>query len=158
MIGSSRNDISSSQYLVNVHGVEQSSAPFFDLEEEYANQKQVQMLIREGAINSAHDLSEGGLWIGLLEKGFASGLGFDITLPAEYRKDAVLFGESASRILVTVSEENKDKFIDLMMLNGCEFDLLGHVTKGSIRVDDEEWGQVTEYQHVYDNALGEMLA
>jgi phosphoribosylformylglycinamidine synthase len=76
MIGVNRDDISSSQYLVNIHGVSNSSTPHFDLEEEYANQKQVQMLIREGVLNSAHDLSEGGLWIGLLEKGFASGLGF----------------------------------------------------------------------------------
>jgi phosphoribosylformylglycinamidine synthase len=116
------------------------------------------MLIREGVLNSAHDLSEGGLWVGLLEKGFASGLGFDITLPAEFRKDAVLFGEAASRILVTVSEENKDKFIDLMMLNGCDFDLMGHVTKGGIRVDDEDWGSVSDYQDIYDNALGAILS
>ena len=158
MIGANRDDISSSQYLVNIHGISNSSTPHFDLEEEYANQKQVQMLIREGVLNSAHDLSEGGLWIGLLEKGFASGLGFDITLPAEHRKDAVLFGESASRILVTVSEENKDKFIDLMMLNGCDFDLLGHVTKGGVRVDDEDWGHVNDYQEIYDNALGTVLS
>jgi len=158
MIGANRDDISSSQYLVNIHGISNSSTPHFDLEEEYANQKQVQMLIREGVLNSAHDLSEGGLWVGLLEKGFASGLGFDITLPAEYRKDAVLFGEAASRILVTVSEENKDKFIDLMMLNGCDFDLLGHVTKGSIRVDDEDWGNVSDFQNIYDNALGTILS
>jgi len=158
MIGANRDDISSSQYLVNIHGIFNSSTPHFDLEEEYANQKQVQMLIREGVLNSAHDLSEGGLWVGLLEKGFASGLGFDITLPAEYRKDAVLFGEAASRILVTVSEENKDKFIDLMMLNGCDFDLLGHVTKGSIRVDDEDWGNVSDFQNIYDNALGTVLS
>ncbi len=158
MIGVNRDDISSSQYLVNIHGVSNSSTPHFDLEEEYANQKQVQMLIREGVLNSAHDLSEGGLWVGLLEKGFASGLGFDITLPAEHRKDAVLFGESASRILVTVSEENKDKFIDLMMLNGCDFDLLGHVTKGGVRVDDEDWGHVSEYQEIYDSALGTILS
>jgi phosphoribosylformylglycinamidine synthase len=158
MIGANRDDISSSQYLVNIHGISNSSTPHFDLEEEYANQKQVQMLIREGVLNSAHDLSEGGLWIGLLEKGFASGLGFDITLPAEHRKDAVLFGESASRILVTVSEENKDKFIDLMMLNGCDFDLLGHVTKGGVRVDDEDWGHVNDYQGIYDNALGTVLS
>jgi phosphoribosylformylglycinamidine synthase II len=157
MIGSNRDDISSSQYLVHIHGMEESSTPYFDLEEEYANQKQVQMLIRENTIKSAHDLSEGGLWIGLLEKGFSSGLGFDVTLPAEYRKDAVLFGEAASRILVTVSEEGKNKFIDLMMLNGCEFDLIGHVTKGNIRVDDEDWGTVTEYKHIYDNALGDIL-
>ena len=157
MIGSNRDDISSSQYLVNVHGVDKSPAPYFDLEEEYANQKQLQMLIRKGVVNSAHDISEGGLWIALLEKGFASGLGFDITLPAEYRKDAVLFGESQSRVLVTVSEDNKDEFIDLMMLNGCEFDLLGHVTKGSIRVDDESWGDVSHYKNIYDNALGDTL-
>ena len=158
MIGANREDISSSQYLVNIHGVTNSSTPHFDLEEEYANQRQVQMLIREGVLNSAHDLSEGGLWVGLLEKGFASGLGFDITLPAEFRKDAVLFGEAASRILVTVSEENKDKFIDLMMLNGCDFDLMGHVTKGGIRVDDEDWGSVSDYQDIYDNALGAILS
>ena len=158
MIGANREDISSSQYLVNIHGITNSSTPHFDLEEEYANQRQVQMLIREGVLNSAHDLSEGGLWVGLLEKGFASGLGFDITLPAEFRKDAVLFGEAASRILVTVSEENKDKFIDLMMLNGCDFDLMGHVTKGGIRVDDEDWGSVSDYQEIYDNALGATLS
>ena len=158
MIGANREDISSSQYLVNIHGITNSSTPHFDLEEEYANQRQVQMLIREGVLNSAHDLSEGGLWVGLLEKGFASGLGFDITLPAEFRKDAVLFGEAASRILVTVSEENKDKFIDVMMLNGCDFDLMGHVTKGGIRVDDEDWGSVSDYQEIYDNALGAILS
>ena len=158
MIGANREDISSSQYLVNIHGITNSSTPHFDLEEEYANQRQVQMLIREGVLNSAHDLSEGGLWVGLLEKGFTSGLGFDITLPAEFRKDAVLFGEAASRILVTVSEENKDKFIDLMMLNGCDFDLMGHVTKGGIRVDDEDWGSVSDYQEIYDNALGAILS
>lgn len=157
MIGSNHDDINSSQYLVNIHGVEKSTTPHFDLEEEYVNQKQLQMLIRKGAINSAHDVSEGGLFVALLEKGMASGLGFDITLPAEFRKDAVLFGESQSRIVVTVSEDDKDAFIDLMMLNGCDFDLLGHVTKGSIRVDDEDWGTVAEYQDIYDNALSDIL-
>ena len=115
------------------------------------------MLIRKGAINSAHDVSEGGLFVALLEKGMPSGLGFDITLPAEFRKDAILFGESQSRIVVTVSEDKKDEFIDLMMLNGCDFDLLGHVTKGSIRVDDEDWGTVADYKSTYDNALGDIF-
>ena len=158
MIGSNHDDVSSSQYLVNIHGVENSSAPHFDLEEEYANQKQVQMLIRKGVIKSAHDLSEGGLFIGLLEKAMVHNLGFDITLPAEYRKDAVLFGEAASRIIVTVSEEQKDPFIDLMMLNGCAFDLLGHVTKGSLRVDDENWGMVDDFKSIYDHSLGNLLS
>ena len=57
-----------------------------------------------------------------------------------------------------MSEENKDKFIDLMMLNGCDFDLLGNVTKGGVSVDDEDWGNVNDYQEIYDNALGTVLS
>ena len=100
------------------------------------------MIIRKGFIESAHDVSEGGVFITLLEKSMPNGLGFDITTDAAIRKDAYLFGESQSRVVVTVSQESEDEFIDLMMLNGVEFDLMGHVTKGSIRIDDEDWGTV----------------
>ena len=85
------------------------------------------------------------------------GLGFDITTDVEIRPDAYLFGESQSRIVVSVTPENEESFIDLMMLNGVEFDLLGHVTKGAIRVDDEDWGVVSDYAKPYQNALGEVL-
>ena len=44
-----------------------------------------------------------------------------------------------------------------MMLNGVEFDLGGHVTKGSIRIDDVEWGMVNDYAEIYDNALGNKM-
>jgi phosphoribosylformylglycinamidine synthase len=157
MLGTSRDDISSSQYLVHHHGIEASPVPFFSLEEEYANQEQLKELIRKGVIASAHDVSEGGLFITLLESAMQGGLGFDITTDVEIRPDAYLFGESQSRIVVSVTPENEESFIDLMMLNGVEFDLLGHVTKGSIRVDDEDWGMVSDYAKPYQNALGEVL-
>lgn len=154
MIGENRNDINQSEYLVRIHGVHKSPVPFFSLEEEHATQKQVRMLIKKGVINSAHDVSEGGLFVCLMEKAMPNGLGFDITSDDAIRKDAYLFGESQSRIIVSVSQENEDKFIDLMMLNGVEFDLIGHVTKGSVRIDDEEWGLVEDYKFIYDNAIG----
>jgi len=157
MIGENHNDISSSEYLVSVLGIEASPAPYFSLEEEFANQEQLRMLIRKGVINAAHDVSEGGLFTALMEMAMASGLGFDITTDAAIRKDAYLFGEGQSRIVVTVSNENEDEFIDLMMLNGVEFDLVGHVTKGSIRIDDEEWGFVEDYNEIYDNAIENAL-
>ncbi len=157
MLGTSRDDISSSQYLVHHHGMEASPVPFFSLEEEYATLEQLKELIRKGVIASAHDVSEGGLFIALLESAMQGGLGFDITTDVEIRPDAYLFGESQSRIVVSVSPENEESFIDLMMLNGVEFDLLGHVTKGAIRVDDEDWGVVSDYAKPYQNALGEVL-
>jgi phosphoribosylformylglycinamidine synthase len=139
------------------HGITVSPAPFFSLEEEYALQEQVKMLIRQGVLQSAHDVSEGGLFVALMESSMAGNLGFDVTTDSEIRTDAFLFGESQSRVVVTVAPDQEEAFIDLMMLNGVEFDLLGHVTKGSIRIDDEEWGQVAEYKDRYDNALHRAL-
>ncbi len=157
LIGENRNDISSSQYLVYIQGIEASPAPFFSLEEEHTMQEQVRMLIRAGVLQSAHDVSEGGLFVCLMEKSITSGLGFDITSDAAIRKDAFLFGESQSRVVVSVAQENEDAFIDQMMLNGVEFDLLGHVTKGSIRIDDEDWDHVDTYRELYDSALDKVL-
>jgi phosphoribosylformylglycinamidine synthase len=157
-LGTSREDISSSQYLVYHHGITASPAPQFSLEEEYALQEQVKMLIRQGVLQSAHDVSEGGLFVALMESAMAGSLGFDITTDAEIRTDAFLFGESQSRVVVTVAPEKEEAFIDLMMLNGVEFDLLGHVTKGSIRVDDEEWGMFEEYKDIYDHVIHRALA
>ena len=37
------------------------------------------------------------------------------------------------------------------------FSLLGHVTKGDIRVDEHSYGDVTEFKYIYDNALGDKL-
>lgn len=158
MIGENRNDISQSQYLVEIHGVQKSPTPFFSLEEEYANQEQIKMLIRKGLLASAHDVSEGGLFVALMESAMAGGLGFDITSDSAIRRDAYLFGESQSRVIVSVNPDHEEAFIDLMMLNGVEFDLLGHVTKGSIRIDDIDWGHMEDYKTLYDNALGEKMS
>lgn len=158
MIGENRNDISSSQYLVEIHGVQESSTPFFSLEEEFATQEQIKMLIRKGVLASAHDVSEGGLFVALMESAMAGNLGFDITSDSAIRRDAYLFGESQSRVIVSVNPDNEDAFIDLMMLNGVEFDLMGHVTKGSIRIDDTDWGHMEDYRKIYDNSLGDIMA
>ncbi|WP_333596141.1 phosphoribosylformylglycinamidine synthase subunit PurL [Schleiferia thermophila] len=157
LVGTVREDINQSQYLVHIHGIEKSPVPQFSLEEEYALQEQLKITIRQGLICSAHDISEGGLWVTLMEKALTSGLGFDITLPAEIRKDAYLFGEGPSRVVVTVKQDDETAFIDSMMLNGVDFDLLGHVTKGSIRIDDEDWGHVEDYRNLYENSLTDIL-
>ncbi len=157
LVGQVREDINSSQYLVHYHGVEKSPVPSFSLEAENALQEQLKMTIRAGLIQSAHDVSEGGLFTCLMEKAMPSNLGFDITTPAEIRRDAYLFGEGQTRVVVTVKQDNEANFIDNMMLNGVAFDLLGHVTKGNIRIDDEDWGHVDTYKDIHENALGKLI-
>ncbi|MCG7858997.1 AIR synthase-related protein, partial [Flavihumibacter sediminis] len=135
LVGKATNDINSSEYLQKIGGVEYSPAPYFELEEEFQLQSKVLQLIRAKQIRSAHDISEGGLFITLLESGFVNDLGFDITTDSAIRKDADLFGEGQSRVVVSVKPEQKAAFE--AALGTASFRLLGTVTNGDIRVDGE---------------------
>ena len=157
MIGESINDISSSEYLASYHNIIESPAPKFDLDVEYNLQKTITKLIRGNVIESAHDVSNGGLFVTLLESSFTNNLGFEIVSSSEVREDAFLFGEAPSRVVVSVTETGEDAFLDL--LKDCEtpFMLLGHVTKGRIAVDDKEFGKIDEYKKIYNNSLADKL-
>ena len=154
IIGKSHNDISSSEYLVSYHGIEESPAPYFDLEEEFAMQQVVKGLIQNRLINAAHDVADGGMFISLTEMAMPNNLGFDVVTDSEVREDAFLFGEGQGRVLVSVNEDQEDEFIESMMNSGVNYTLLGHVTKGKMMVDDEHYGFIDEVKELYDNALG----
>ena len=158
MIGKSTNDISSSEYLASYHGVKESSAPKFDLDAEYDLQQTIIKLIRAGVIESAHDVADGGLFTTLLESSFTNNLGFEIVSSSEVREDAFLFGESPSRVVVSVSETGEDAFLDVLKDCKTPFILLGHVTKGRITVDDTNFGKIDEYKKIYNNSLAEKLS
>ena len=157
LIGCSKNDISCSEYLYSYHKVKNSPAPFFNLDEEYEVQKAVKTLIKERVIQSAHDCADGGLFITLLESAMPNGLGFDINSDETIRKDAFLFGEAQSRVIVSVKKSDEDKFIDLMMASRAEFEYLGDVKGKEMLIDDESFGTVAEAKVLFDSALGELL-
>ncbi|MCH2234496.1 MAG: phosphoribosylformylglycinamidine synthase subunit PurL [Crocinitomicaceae bacterium] len=158
IVGESKDDISSSEYLVSYHGVKKSPAPSFDLEKEFELQETIKGLIADRHINAAHDCADGGLFITLLEMAMANDLGFDIVTDAEIREDAFLFGEAQSRVVVAVNEDQEDEFLEFMMRQKVPYTLLGHVTKGKVVVDDLHYGFVNELKDIYDNALAKALA
>ena len=157
LIGTSGDDINSSQYLSKICGVEYSPAPHFKLEEEFTLQQKIAELISKGLIVSAHDVSEGGLFVTLLESAFNNNLGFDV-VANNYttRKDAQWFGEKQSRVVVSVdaSKLNEVKKV----LGSHPFEELGVVTGGSVEVDGMEWGQIEEWKEKYDMALENYLS
>jgi phosphoribosylformylglycinamidine synthase II len=157
LIGESKNDISSSEYLASFHGVKESSAPDFDLDVEYDMQQTLINLIRKGTIESAHDVADGGLFMTLLESSFTNNLGFEIIGSSEVREDAFLFGEAPSRVVVSVTETGEDAFLDALKDSKTPFMLLGHVTQGKLVVDDKDFGMITDYKEIYNNSLGEKL-
>ena len=157
LLGKSMNDISSSEYLANIVGIKESTAPYFDLEEEFELQNATKGLIENGLINAAHDCADGGLFVTLAEMGFVNNMGFDVATDSELRKDAFLFGEVQSRIVVTVAEENKEKFIEFMSETETPFSLLGETTAKDVVVDGENWGEISSMKTTFNDSLGKHL-
>ncbi|WP_306640323.1 phosphoribosylformylglycinamidine synthase subunit PurL [Sanyastnella coralliicola] len=157
LLGESRNDINSSEYLSSVHNVRLSPAPHFEMQEELKLQKCVQDLIKNNFINACHDVADGGLFVALFEMGLPGGLGFDVVSDSEVRKDAFLFGESQSRIVVSVTEDYEEEFIDMVGEHGIPLTLLGHVTKGKMVVDGEHYGFVQDLGDIYQNSIGDAM-
>lgn len=159
MLGRSRNDISSSEYLHKLIGIEYSPAPHFHLEEEHRLHHTIAKLNKAGIVQSCHDISEGGLFISLLESAMASGWGFDIHTNASFRKDAFLFGESQSRAIVTIRPEDKEKFESILhsVIDATEHSVkvekLGIVKGEHIVIDGEDWGTIASWKQPYDIAL-----
>ncbi|PWT75331.1 MAG: phosphoribosylformylglycinamidine synthase subunit PurL [Bacteroidetes bacterium] len=157
LVGRSRNDINSSEYLHKINNVEFSPAPEFNLEEELALQSKIKELIENKCIASAHDVSEGGVIVTLLESGFTNGLGFSVhTRAKEIRRDAYWFGESQSRVVVSVHPAQWASCKKL--LQGHPYEELGIVTDGSIDIDGEDWGKITSWKSKYDSAIEQLLA
>ena len=152
LIGKSVNDLACSQYLYSIKGIKESPPPHFDIDYEYRIQRAVLGLIKGGMIRSAHDVSDGGLYVTLVESALPRDLGFDITSPAEVRKDAFLFGEAQSRIVVTVNEAEDDDFIDFMMDQQLNFSALGE-----LRVDDASFGFISDVRKIYMSSLEDVL-
>ena len=157
LLGNSYDDIASSEYLHKIRKVELSPAPHFDIEEEWALQQKVAGLIAKKLVRSAHDVSEGGLFVTLAESAFPRRLGFDVIAgDAAIRKDAYWFGEAQSRVVVSVAASRVEEF--RKALGGFPAVQLGVVTDGEIVVDGADWGNVEEWKDKYDHSLDNYMA
>ncbi|MFN4881501.1 MAG: phosphoribosylformylglycinamidine synthase subunit PurL [Bacteroidota bacterium] len=157
VLGMMTNDISSSEYLTNVRNIKSSPAPYFNLEEERLLQEHLYQLIQQGLVESAHDCADGGLFVALLESSMPDELGFDITTDSDFRKDAYLFGESQSRVVVSVSRNKEDAFIRYLMNTELEFISLGQVTSGNVVIDEQEFGHIDEWKKLYHTSIEAIL-
>ena len=114
LLGESRAELGGSEYLKHVHERVCGEPPTLDLAAEFALQQFLVSTIAEGLLESAHDCAEGGVAITLAECCFDSGgIGLDVSLPpVGFDGDAgddlicaaTLFGETASRVVVSVDE------------------------------------------------------
>jgi len=156
LLGVITDDINCSEYLHKVCNVEYSPGPHFNLEEEYNLQEKLSALISKQFIRSAHDVSEGGLFITLCEAGFNNELGFSIQTKSTVRRDAFLFGEGQSRVAVTVTIDKVKEFENFIRDFPCE--KIGVVSTGEMVVNGDFWGTIDWWKEKYDTAIENYLS
>ncbi len=158
LLGTQRNDIGSSEYLNKLKGVAHSSAPHFELEEEFALQQLVAQLIKDHSIESAHDISEGGLIVTLLESAYFNNKGFEVSSNnSDLRKDAYWMGEAQSRVVVSCKAASVASIEAAAAKAGIATFVMGKVTGGAVKVEGEDWGNISTWKNKYDTAIENKL-
>ena len=133
LLGESRDELGGSEYLRQRLGRVAGPCPELRLDQEFRLQACVREGIRMGLIRSAHDTSEGGLLVAVLESGFNGNLGCRLELMGQgLRLDALLFGESAGRIVITVEPEDEGSLARLAATHRVPLQKLG--STGGTRV------------------------
>ncbi len=158
LLGEQRNDIGSSEYLNKLKGVTHSQAPYFDLDEEYNLQQLVASLIKDAKLVSAHDISEGGLIVTLLESAFFNDKGFEVSSNgSSLRKDAYWVGEAQSRVVVSANASNVASIQAAAEKHGIKSTIIGKVTSSDVVVEGENWGAINSWKNDYNTAIEKQL-
>jgi phosphoribosylformylglycinamidine synthase len=158
LLGKLVNDIACSEYLYQIKKIPYSPAPYFNLEEELAVQQLVREANQKKILQSAHDLSEGGLIISLLESGYHGLIGFKVNAtPKGTRQDAFWMGEAQGRILVSIDPRHKSALIELATQNGVPLLELGVTGGNEILVNEKSWGKISDWKSIYDTALESIM-
>ena len=155
LIGESVEDLGSSQYVSKFHNISHSPAPNFDLNKEYELQNNLRQLIRQGLVKSAHDVSEGGLFITLLESAMTGNIGFEVSTESTMRPDAYWFGESQSRVVISIDPAQLDQVKSEL---GIPFEVIGKVSGNDAQIQNDNWGSITSFRNAYDSAIENIIS
>ncbi len=138
LIGDLGSELGASHYIKIVHGRKEGAPPQLDFAKEKAAQDAVRALIRIGLIESAHDCSEGGLAVSLVEACLSGpqGLGAEVDFgETRSRADVLMFNETQSRIIISLRKQNASAALALLEWRGVPARRLGAVTKSdSLRI------------------------
>lgn len=158
LVGKSVNDLGSSRYLRLVHGVTHSPCPTFELDEALALHAVVAEAIATRQVASAHDCSEGGLFVSLLESAMHRGQGFRIGAPPRgVRADAYLYGEAQNRVVLSCAPEHERNIERILDGSDVAYARIGIVTDGEIVVGEVSFGAVAGFAEAYQTTLGRKM-
>lgn len=153
ILGESKDDISSSEYLTHILKIKESPAPYFNMDAEKKLQSTIYQLIRKNIVQSCHDIADGGLMTALLECSFVKHIGCSIKTDTSFRKDAYLFGETQSRAILTVQPNDAATLEAFCTAQNLVFVKLGTTQGQNMVVDEENYGSIDSFLAPYNTSI-----
>jgi len=160
LLGRTREELGGSEYLALQHGLVRGAPPWIDLDVEKHVQRLCLTAITEGLIRSAHDIAEGGLSVALAEccmSGPGAGLGAVIELEGSIRPDALLFGESQSRIILSLRRRHLARLRELAAAADTPLAVLGEVRGRRLVISPLIDLDLDDLRHAWSDALPRRL-
>ncbi len=159
LLGENREELGASEYLKVIYNLVKGETPELDLHKEKGVQDACLEMIRNGWIKSAHDCSEGGIAAALAESCISSPnrLGAKIRLGDKIRADALLFGETQSRIIVTVKPEHWSDLEKIAQKHQIPFSVLGKVEGHNLNIEGWIDLPVSKLAEVYESAIDRIM-
>ena len=172
LLGESLDELGGSEYLYVEHNLEEGAPPQLDLGRELNVHRLTLALIRRDLVKSAHDCSDGGLAVALAEGCIVGEIGATVELPAEVeavrgtRLDAVLWGESQSRIVVSCAREDLNELRRMAKIARVPISELGQVGGEKFIMGDNRAGAlnpifslpVSQITSAYRGAIGRIMS
>jgi phosphoribosylformylglycinamidine synthase len=160
LLGTNRNEINATEYLSTWHGIVGGDAPYLDLEEEHRLHGLLLEAIRKGLVRSAHDVSDGGLAVTLAESCFIGDHNIGATVEIGHdgiRKDALYFGESQSRVVISCAAEHVDAVMALASAAGIAATDIGVTGGERLRINTDIDVEVALISEAHSTSLSKLL-
>ncbi|GJE53785.1 MULTISPECIES: phosphoribosylformylglycinamidine synthase subunit PurL [Methylobacterium] len=152
LLGRTEGWLGQSQYLAVIAGREEGAPPPVDLAGERKTGDFVRGLITSGAVDTVHDLSDGGLAVALAEMSIASGIGATVPeAPAGIAAHAWLFGEDQGRYLLAVSETVASEILSGASAQGIAAARIGTTGGDGLTLPDSETISVADLRAAHED-------
>ena len=157
LLGSLSESLGGSEYLKVIHNTVSGDAPKLDLDLEKKIQNVCLDALAKGLIKSAHDISEGGLAVAVVECCLSGGVGAMLDLGPEsaatLRSDGLLFGEMQSCIVVSLTEKNLPALKEVCEKIGVECRIIGNVGGERLKINDLIDLELSELESLYIGSI-----
>ncbi|NOX66874.1 MAG: phosphoribosylformylglycinamidine synthase subunit PurL, partial [Chlorobi bacterium] len=160
LLGEDLEEVGGSEYLKEIHDLVVGDSPKIDLNVEKELHSTLLDAIRKGLINSAHDISEGGIITSLAESCIGdqeNPIGAEVDIPVKTRLDFTLFSESQSRVIVSVSPSHKEEFEKIAGEHSTPITLIGKTTEKDLKINDEITISLETLIDIYYNTISRKM-